>query len=96
MSEPDNKTYRLETLADFWALGDADCIRRAFKEVGMAMAETRNMEALLGVPVEIPQFIEWTDDGGKFIDIGFSCEGEDVFSLNINLGDDFHGGSDAP
>jgi hypothetical protein len=87
---PDGKTYRLETLADFWALGDADRMERAFKEVARTMAYTKRLEALYGVPVEIEPCITWTDDGGKFFDVSTYCGGNKEFEMKMTLGPGFH------
>lgn len=103
MAEPNNQVYSLSTLADFWALGDADRIDRAFKEIALGMSQARRfMDLLEGVsetqgnegasfPIKWPERMDWTDDGG--IQVGFrilGTDGSELMAMRHKLSPGFH------
>ena len=104
MADPDNQVYRLSTIRDFWALGDADRMERAFKEIALGMVQAKRMMELLEVaaehqqgkpvafPVEWAEAIDWTDDGGK--EGGFRLNdpvtGKNMLTMKHTLGPNFH------
>lgn len=84
VTPPNGQTYTLETLSDFWAIGDADRMERAFNEISFGMVQAMRMQALLkciagelcddGEPAQVvltlPPAIEWVDDGLGNVSIG--------------------------
>lgn len=56
-------TYQITTLADVYALPDAEAVDRCMKEMASAMVQMKMLESLMGAPVDLHFPWDWTDDG---------------------------------
>lgn len=99
-NKPDGKTYELRTFADVYNLPSIDHIRRCLPELCQVILATRGAADLLiacakevnsNMPavsasdaVELPEVVEWKDDGAGTLELNFRHEGKTLMTISNN------------
>jgi hypothetical protein len=98
-TEHTGKTYQIRTIADIYKNVPADRIQLCMTELGAALSQAASIRDLLfataeqltgqkiDASIELPEAMEWIDDGKGELDLKFVTSKDDEFiSLHTKIG----------